>query len=106
MNNRIDELALKVIALARNTAAVNLRFMQSAISMLVPEKYDGKITTDGRKLYYDPVYILRAYKTDKNYPERWFLHILLHCVFRHWFVTELIDTELWDLACDIAVESK
>lgn len=105
MNNRIDELALKVIALARNTAAVNLRFMQSAISMLVPEKYDGKITTDGRKLYYDPVYILRAYKTDKNYPERWFLHILLHCVFRHWFVTELIDTELWDLACDIAVES-
>ena len=104
-SNKIDELAAKVMTLAQNTATVNLRFLQSAISVLKQEKYDGKITTNGRMLYYDPIYILRAYKTNKCYPERWYLHILFHCVFRHWFVTERINTELWDLACDIAVES-
>ena len=69
-SNKIDELAAKVMTLAQNTATVNLRFLQSAISVLKQEKYDGKITTNGRMLYYDPIYILRAYKTNKCYPER------------------------------------
>ena len=31
--------------------------------------------------------------------------MILHCVFRHIFVSKKIDTKVWDLACDIAVEN-
>ena len=34
-----------------------------------------------------------------------YLHIVLHCVFRHLFTSANIDRRCWDLACDIAVES-
>ena len=33
------------------------------------------------------------------------MHVLLHCIFRHPFVNTLLDHDLWDLACDIAVEN-
>lgn len=32
-------------------------------------------------------------------------HVILHCVFRHIFVSKKIDAKVWDLACDIAVEN-
>ena len=31
--------------------------------------------------------------------------MILHCVFRHNFVSPAINSRLWDLACDIAVEN-
>ena len=34
-----------------------------------------------------------------------YLHIVLHCVFRHLFAGGDLDRRCWDLACDIAVES-
>ena len=102
---KYTSLAEEVMNLARNVSAVNLRFMNSAISLLDLEQYNGSFCTDGRKLYYDPIFMLKAYKTAKQMPPRFYLHSLLHCVFRHWFVGSAVDHELWDLACDIAVES-
>ena len=34
-----------------------------------------------------------------------YLHMVLHCVFRHNFVNTLLDLNCWDLACDMAVEA-
>ncbi len=100
-----SKLAQEIIQLARNSLVVNLRFMDNAVSLMKTEPYEGAIATDGAKLYYDPVYILRAYKTAQEYPTRCYLHSLLHCVFRHWYVNTLVNHQCWDLACDIAVES-
>ena len=37
---------------------------------------------------------------------RAYMHMLMHCLFRHMFsAKEHEDSELWDLCCDIAVES-
>ena len=33
------------------------------------------------------------------------LHVTLHCVFQHLFVGRKVNADLWDLACDVAVES-
>ncbi len=100
-----EKLAEDIIRLARNSLVVNLRFMDSAVSLMKVEPYEGAIATDGEKMYYDPTYILRAYKTAKEYPVRFYLHMLLHCTFRHWYINSLVNHECWDLACDIAVES-
>jgi len=60
---------------------------------------------DGDVYVYDPVHILKAYMLDENLPIRNFLHSVLHCVFKHFYVNTLVDQTMWDLACDIAVES-
>ena len=45
------------------------------------------------------------YKRERGRNVRDYLHIVLHCVFRHLFTSANIDRRCWDLACDIAVES-
>ncbi len=103
---KIKSLAKEVINLAKNVSAVNLRFMNTAISLLKTEQYEGdSFCTNGETFFYNPIYMLKAYKTGKEYPPRYYLHSLLHCVFRHWYVSTLINTDLWDLSCDIAVEA-
>ena len=104
-DKKISALAADVINLARNLISVELRFMNSAISMLRLEEYSGSISTDGSLMYYDPLYILRAYKTAKGFPPRLFLHSLMHCIFRHWFVDLALNREIWDISCDIAAEN-
>ena len=75
-DKKISALAADVINLARNLISVELRFMNSAISMLRLVEYSGSISTDGNAVYYDPLYILRAYKTAKQCPPKLFLHCL------------------------------
>ena len=102
---KIEKLAADVVKLARNSLVVNLRFMDSAVSLMKTTPYEGAVATDGKQMFYDPTYILRAYKTAKEYPTRIYLHTLLHCTFRHWYINTLVNHDCWDLACDIAVES-
>ena len=102
---RISELAGEVLRLSRNTLLVNLRFLDAALSRLEPmELPELTYATDGRYLAYDPRHVLKCYKLDRTIPVRDYLHIVLHCVYRHMFVHTLVDQVAWDLACDIAVE--
>lgn len=100
-----NKLAADVLRLSRNTLVVNLRFLDAALSRLEPMATEEiSLATDGRTLAYDPRHILRQYKADRAVCVRDYLHVVLHCVFRHMFVHTLVDHAAWDLACDIAVE--
>ena len=102
---QLNELAADVIKLSRNQLLVNLRFMDAALSRLEPMPLKGvPIATEGHFLVYDPVEVLKRYKRDRAEPVRDYLHVVLHCIYRHMFVHTLVDHELWDLACDIAIE--
>lgn len=103
---KLDEIAREVLQLSRNTLLVNLRFLDGALSRLsyFPTEAEG-IFTEGTHIIYNPRYILNCYKAEKELPVRDYLHITLHCIFRHMFADANINREYWDLACDIAVES-
>ena len=92
--------------LCRNTLAVNLRFLDNAINMLPlkPSIITETIATNGRYIFYDESYVLKSYKSGYNLT-RAYLHMILHCVFRHNIVGTLVDTLRWNLACDIAAEN-
>ena len=62
------------------------------------------LASDGETLFYTPLWVLKTYKDEQNAIVRAYLHAILHCVFKHMFVHTLVDRDLWDLACDIAVE--
>ncbi len=105
--NKITELAENVIKLSRNTLLVNLRFLDASINELVLN-YNYEIDTimcEGKIFLFNPKYILISYRDEKERPTHDYMHVLLHCIFRHMFINTLVDQELWDLACDIAVES-
>ena len=103
---KLSRLAREVLQLARGQLLMNLRYLDAALSRLVPlESKELSFATDGRYLAYDPVQLLRRYRSDKAIPVRDYLHALLHCVYRHMFVHSLVDHPAWDLACDVAVEN-
>ena len=102
---RSGMLARDIITLSRNTLLVKLRFMDAALCELVPCPANVTFATDGKQLYYGIGHVLREYKREKEAVTRDYLHIVMHCVFRHLFVNTLVDQARWNLACDVAVES-
>ena len=95
-----------MLTLARNTLAVNLRFLDRALYRL--ELKSGEkpwFASDGRKLYFEPWYVLGQYKAEQTAVTRDLLHLLLHLIYRHSFIGKETVREYWDLAADIAVEN-
>ncbi|MBQ3008058.1 MAG: hypothetical protein IJD80_00585, partial [Oscillospiraceae bacterium] len=76
-----------------------------AINKLKLEPYEDFICVDGRTIKYNPLYVLRMYKKNKNLVTRTYLHMILHCTFLHFYVGPQINQNLWNIACDIAVEN-
>ncbi len=105
--DRASALAGQILRLSRDTILVNLRFLDVAISRLVPQaKADLKgVACNGVQVYYDPVYLLRRYKEESGYGVRLYLHILFHCIFYHSFQSHKLESRDWDLAADLAVEA-
>ena len=101
----LNQLAYDILILSRNTLLVNLRFLDAALSQLEFYPHVGiSIGSEGHILAYSPVFIVQSYLQDQALPVRYYLHTILHCVFRHMYVHTLVDRDAWDLACDIAVE--
>lgn len=100
-------LAAKLMNYARDNILVNFRFLDVAVSALTPEQKPGLsgIATDGVRIYYDPVFLLKKYKEEPAFVLRVYLHILFHMIFFHSFQYDKLDKEAWNLAADIAVEA-
>ena len=103
---KTNQLAQDVLLLSRNTLLVNLRFLDVALSQfeLVPIT-SNTLLTDSKRIFYNPKHILQNYKIAKEIPVRDYLHIVMHCVFKHMYMNPTLNRMYWDLACDIAVEN-
>lgn len=104
---KIIELAARVVSHARDNILVHMRFLDVAISTLLPKAKEGLggIACDGKYLYYDPVYLLKQYKEEPAFFVRCYLHVLFHLIFSHSFRYDKVEKEIWNLAADIAVEN-
>ncbi|WP_304426544.1 VWA-like domain-containing protein [uncultured Adlercreutzia sp.] len=102
----IKPLALDALALVQNGLLVNLRFMSTAFARLTPLPLPGAtFATDGAHLRFDPAWWARLYARDTAEASRAYLHVVLHNVFLHLYPGEGIEPALWDIACDMVVES-
>lgn len=100
-------LSNQILQLAHDDLMMHLRFLDTALARFPWRERPGIdcMATDGSVCYYDAVYLLKAYRADAKLIARIYLHMLLHCVFVHSFQYGKLETDLWDLAADIAVES-
>jgi len=103
---KAQRLAEEVLRLSRNTLLVYLRFLDMALSRLELKPCDrSTLLTDGQYLLYHAPHVLKSFQYQKEIPVRDYLHVVMHCVYRHMFTDPSVDRPLWDLACDIAVEA-
>lgn len=96
----------KILGFVRNEVCLDLRFLQVALSALIPKPEEGlaAFATDGRYLSFSPEWVIRVFRHNAPYLDRAYLHTVLHCIFSHPWIGGNRDRLLYGLACDIAVE--
>ena len=105
----LTAIGLEILDSARSELYLNLPYLDAALCALSFESGEGKTlftATDGEHLYYDGNYLAERFLRSRTLVNRIYLHSILHCMLRHLGKKRGKDPELWDLSCDIAVESR
>ena len=104
----LSQIGLEILQATRNELYMNMPYMDVVLCGLDFQPAGTttlSIATDGVTLYYDGNYLAERYLRGRIVCNRMYLHVLLHCMLRHLAKKRGKIPELWDLACDIAVES-
>lgn len=104
---KLQELGNRILLLTRNELYLQMRFLDVALSSFyyVADMGVDTAATDGTVMYYNPRRVGGLYREDKGLLNRLYLHMVLHCVFRHLIRRNGREERLWNLACDIVIES-
>ncbi|MGL4791669.1 MAG: vWA domain-containing protein [Anaerotignaceae bacterium] len=104
---KLDEIAKEIIMLTKGKLFINFRFLDKAISRLQVINNDliFQLATNGNRLYFCSQCVVETYKKDVEKLNRSYLHSVLHCIFKHTFVSQNLNKDYWNLATDIAVEN-
>ena len=107
-NDKLDTVGMEILQAARNELYLNLPYLDVVLCGL--EFRPGQdvtmtLATDGQVLHYNGNFLAERYLRGRVLCNRAYFHVLLHCMLRHLGKKYDKDPELWDLACDVAVES-
>ena len=104
----LSPVGREILLAARNELYMNLPYLDAALCGLDFRPGGGitlSLATDGEALYYDGAYLAERFLRSRTFTNRAYLHVILHCMLRHLGKKRGKVSELWDLACDAAVES-
>lgn len=106
VKEKLTQIGTRILVNARNELYLSMRFLDVALNAL---SYEFNLTTffvgtDGVNIYYNPRFLMERYETQPLLINRAYLHMILHCIFRHMYEAEDKEEEEWNLACDIATE--
>lgn len=105
---KLEQMGFKILDMSRTELLLSMRFMAPALNSLgfKMDLATSTTGTDGVFIRFNPNYLLELYLQYPRKLNRLYIHMLVHCLFRHMFrAKEHEDTELWDLCCDISAES-
>ena len=107
LGEKLCQLGQRILETARNELYIHMRFMDVALSSLgyVMDPSIQSVGTDGLHMFYHPAALGKAYQRNPIWVNRTYLHAVLHCILYHVTRRRQRDEALWNLACDIAVES-
>ena len=104
---RLARLGSAILSASRSELYLSMRFLDLALSALdyQMDLNTATVGTDGVHIRFNPTYLKQLYLDNPILLNRTYLHMLLHCMFRHELNLRDRDPVLWDIACDITVES-
>ncbi|XCP87169.1 VWA-like domain-containing protein [Roseburia hominis] len=106
-SDRLDAIGKQILALSRNELYLRMRFLDVALSSFA-YVMDGTVSlvgTDGWNLYFNPAELGGLFRKDRISVNRAYLHLVLHCIFRHMITRGSREELWWNMACDIVAES-
>ena len=100
------EMGSRIIDYLAGELYVDMRFLEPVLHVLVPRANMGLSTfaTDGVYIYMNTEHTMDVFRRNELFLKRAYLHTVLHCVYCHLWLCGGRDKDLWNLACDIAVE--
>ncbi len=104
----LEETGRRILDAVRTQLYLGMPFMGQALGSLgfVMDLSTTHVGTDAVNILFNPHYLMQTYLEFPFQLNRVYMHLLMHCLFRHMFAAEgCRDAELWDLCCDIAAES-
>ncbi|MBR0405956.1 MAG: hypothetical protein IJI68_12290 [Eggerthellaceae bacterium] len=106
---RAIKLSEDVLNECRIQLMLKFRFLDLALWRMASESttVQGRyaLATDGKKVYYEPISVLHRFDDGFNEMVRDYLHMVMHCIFRHPFDKLHDRHDAWWLACDVIAES-
>lgn len=102
---RLEAIGCQILRASRDELYLGMRFMDVALSSFA-YCMSGEISpfgTDGNTIYFHPSQLGGLYRENRILVNRGYLHMVLHCIFRH-MIKRGMDLRYWDLSCDIAAE--
>lgn len=107
--NRAVQLATDIIEECRVQLMLKFRFLDLALWRMKLEAVHTSarypFSTDGKTVYFEPFDVLARFEGSFDETVRDYLHLILHCIFRHPYDDDHRNREAWSLACDVIVES-
>ncbi len=104
-----DLLGADILDECRTQLMMKFRFLDLALwrMNLAPLRAGSRypLSTDTNQVYYDPPRVIGRFRQSFEESVRDYLHMVMHCVFRHPFDKNHDDLDAWGLTCDILVES-
>ena len=96
----------KVLNCVAEEISADLPFFSPALFGLTPKAREdvGTLCTNGLYLYFASDKCIRLFKNNPLFLRRTYLHTILHCIYGHLWLRRGRNRELYNLACDIAVE--
>lgn len=102
-------VAIDVIDECRIQLMLKFRFLDRALwrmpleAVHVQARYP--LATDGSQIYFGPEDVVARAQVSLDESVRDYLHLILHCVFRHPFMQARPRKDAWSLACDVVAEA-
>ena len=104
----LSDIGRDILFAARNSLYMSFPYLDVALCALPFLPGGGatvSLATDGAALYYDAAWLSERYLRSAVLTNRAYLHVIFHCMLRHIGKARGKMPELWDLACDAAVEA-
>lgn len=114
---RLEQIGRDILGICRDELYFSMRFLDVALSSFSYTMDAGvsPFGTDGYHMYFHPRELGGLYRENRILVNRGYLHMVLHCIFRHMWKaagtgmkpddqTAGQEKRYWNLSCDIAAE--
>ena len=106
---KAQRIALEILGECRVQLMMKFRFLDIALWKMEmrPVANQGRyaLGTDGSYVYFEPFTVVGRFTVGFDELVRDYLHLVMHCLFRHPFDTAHGNARAWWLACDVIAEN-
>ena len=103
---KLDTVCKNILNASKNQLYMSMKYLGMAFDGLryALSNETDTLGTDGFYLFYSPAFLMEKYQRDAAWINRAYIHMIMHCIFKHPINMEDRDEGLWHISSDIVTE--